>query len=142
MSMDEMMTILNKKSGVLGISGVSSDFRDLEQRRRWRAISVPRWPLEVFEYGVKQDDRLPTLPPWAGWTPSCSPPAWARTPPTCVWHIVSGLEFMGIEDRPREEQHPRQGDALSPPTAPRSKVLVIPTNEELMIAKDTAELVG
>ena len=39
----EMVIILNKKSGVLGVSGVSSDFRDLEQRRTRRATSGLAW---------------------------------------------------------------------------------------------------
>ena len=53
MSMADMMTTLNKKSGVLGISGVSSDFRDLDnaaaEGNQRAALAV-----EVFEYGVRK----------------------------------------------------------------------------------------
>ena len=46
--------------------------------------------------------RLRTPPPWAVWTLLCSLPAWARTPLTCVWHIVDGLEFMGVKIDPEK----------------------------------------
>ena len=86
-------------------------------------------------------DRLRTLPLWAVWTLLCSPPAWARTPPICVWHFVDGLEFMGVKIDP-EKNNIRGEERIISPDDAKVKVLVIPTNEELMIAKDTAELVG
>ena len=51
-SMDEMMTILNKKSGVLGPSGVSSDFRDLDNAAA-EGNARAALAVEVFEYGVR-----------------------------------------------------------------------------------------
>jgi acetate kinase len=56
-------------------------------------------------------------------------------------NFVKGLEFMGIEIDP-EKNNFRGEERIVSPDGAKVKVLVIPTNEELMIAKDTAELVG
>ena len=56
-------------------------------------------------------------------------------------HFVDGLQFMGIEIDP-EKNNIRGEERIVSPDGAKVKVLVIPTNEELMIAKDTAELVG
>ena len=53
LSIDEMMTILNKKSGVLGISGVSSDFRDLENASK-EGNTRAQLAIDVFIYDVKK----------------------------------------------------------------------------------------
>ena len=55
--------------------------------------------------------------------------------------IVKGLEFMGIEIDP-EKNNFRGEERIVSPDGAKVKVLVIPTNEELVIAQDTAKLVG
>ena len=137
MSVDEMLTVLNKKSGVLGVSGVSSDFRDLtaaaEQGNERAALA-----LEMFCYSVKKyigayaaamggvDAVIFT----AGVGENSAQERMA---------IASGLEFMGIHMDPEANKVRGKETVVSTPDSP-VKVLLIPTNEELMIALDTAEL--
>ena len=86
MGIDEMLNILNKKSGVQGVSGVSSDFRDLENAHK------------------------------------------------------EGNEFMGVK-MDAEANNTRGKEAVISAADSKVKVLLIPTNEELMIAMDTASIV-
>ena len=138
MSVDEMLTVLNKKSGVLGVSGVSSDFRDLtaaaEQGNERAALA-----LEMFCYSVKKyigayaaamggvDAVIFT----AGVGENSAEERMA---------IASGLEFMGIHMDPEANKVRGKETVISAPDS-KVKVLLIPTDEELMIAMDTAAIV-
>ena len=105
--MKEMMTILNKKSGVLGISGVSSDFRDLENAAK-EGNQRAELALEASSTVLRSWWAL-MPPPWAGWTPSCLPPVWVRTMPLPAWPwLRPGVH--GSKDGCRGQQRPRQGD--------------------------------
>ena len=79
-------------------------------------------------------------PPWAGWMPSSSPPAWARTAASQRLAIASGLEFMGVK-MDAEANNVRGKETVISAADSKVKVLLIPTNEELMIAMDTAAIV-
>ena len=134
----EMVGILNKKSGVLGVSGVSSDFRDLteagEAGNRRAALAV-----DMFNYGVKKligayaaamggEDAIIFT---AGVGENSAEQRLA---------IASGLEFMGVK-MDAEANKVRGKETVISAADSRVKVLLIPTNEELMIALDTAALV-
>ena len=139
MSMADMMTTLNKKSGVLGISGVSSDFRDLDnaaaEGNKRAALAV-----EVFEYGVRK--MIAEYAAAMGGVDAVVFTAGVgENSADMRLHFVDGLQFMGIEIDP-EKNNIRGEERIVSPDGAKVKVLVIPTNEELMIAKDTAELVG
>ena len=139
MSMADMMTTLNKKSGVLGISGVSSDFRDLDnaaaEGNQRAALAV-----EVFEYGVRK--MIAEYAAAIGGVDAVVFTAGVgENSADMRLHFVDGLKFMGIEIDP-EKNNIRGEERIVSPDGAKVKVLVIPTNEELMIAKDTAELVG
>ena len=139
LSMDEMMTILNKKSGVLGISGVSSDFRDLDDAaadgNRRAALAV-----EVFAYKVRKmiGEYAAAM---GGVDAVIFTAGVGENSADLRLRFVDGLQFMGIEIDPEKNNFRGQERIVSPEGA-KVKVLVIPTNEELMIAKDTAELVS
>jgi acetate kinase len=139
LSMADMMTTLNKKSGVLGISGVSSDFRDLDnaaaQGNQRAALAV-----EVFEYGVRK--MIAEYAAAMGGVDAVIFTAGVgENSADMRLRFVDGLQFMGIEIDP-EKNNFRGEERIVSPDGAKVKVLVIPTNEELMIAKDTAELVG
>ncbi len=139
MSMADMMTTLNKKSGVLGISGVSSDFRDLDNAA---AAGNERAALavEVFEYGVRK--MIAEYAAAMGGVDAVIFTAGVgENSADMRLHFVDGLQFMGIEIDP-EKNNIRGEERIVSPDSAKVKVLVIPTNEELMIAKDTAALVG
>ena len=139
MSMADMMTTLNKKSGVLGISGVSSDFRDLDnaaaEGNQRAALAV-----EVFEYGVRKM-IAEYAAAMSGVDAVVFTAGVGENSADMRLHFVDGLKFMGIEIDP-EKNNIRGEERIVSPDGAKVKVLVIPTNEELMIAKDTAELVG
>ena len=139
MSVAEAVNMLNKKSGVLGISGVSSDFRDLDnaaaEGNKRAALAV-----EVFEYGVRK--MIAEYAAAMGGVDAVIFTAGVgENSADMRLHFVDGLQFMGIEIDP-EKNNFRGEERIVSPDGAKVKVLVIPTNEELMIAKDTAELVG
>ena len=133
----EMLNILNKKSGVLGISGVSSDFRDLEaaaEKGNERAALA----LDKFFYEVKK-----SIGAYAAaiggvdaivFTAGVGENGIANRA-----RIMEGLEFLGAKIDP-EKNNTRGVEAEISTSDSKVKVFVIPTNEELMIAKDTAAL--
>lgn len=138
-SVDEVNDILNKKSGALGISGLSSDFRDV---REAAAQGNHRAQLahEMFCYRVRQ--YIGSFAAAMGgvdcivFTAGVGENA-AETRAL----ICEGLEFLGFKlDSARNNI---RGEIAEISTGDsKIKVYVIPTNEELMIAKDTESLVG
>ena len=137
-SIDEVMNILNKQSGVLGLSGgVSSDFRDLEAAAA-EGNEKCQLALDKFAYEVKKYigayaaalGGLDVLVFTAGV---------GENGVMMRQMICEGLEFLGV--KLDVEKNKLRGDERIIST-PDSKVTVwvIPTNEELMIAQDTAEL--
>ncbi len=137
LSVEEVTEILNKKSGVLGISGISSDFRDL-----WAAAETNKraqLALDVFHYKIRG-----FICNYAGvlggvdciiFTAGIGENS-AKAREACC----EGLEFLGVKID--KEKNNTFGKALDISTADsKVKVLVIPTNEELMIARDTKEII-
>ena len=134
----EMVSILNKKSGVQGVSGVSSDFRDLENAF---ADGNERAGLAVdmFNYGVKK--LIGSYAAAMGGVDAVIFTAGVgENSASQRLAIASGLEFMGIE-MDAEANKVRGKETVISTAASKVKVLLIPTNEELMIALDTAALV-
>ena len=112
LSIDEMLNILNKKSGVQGVSGVSSDFRDLENAFKG-GNDRAGLAVDMFNYGVKK---------------------------LIGAYAAAGLEFMGVK-MDEAANNVRGKEAVISAADSQVKVLLIPTNEELMIAMDTAAIV-
>ena len=138
-SIDEMMTILNKKSGVLGISGVSSDFRDLEAASK-QGNRRAQLALDIFCYDVKK--YIGSYAAAMGGVDAIVFTAGVgENGPDTRSMCTSGLEFMGIAPLNDVENHKRGDEVDVSGEGSKVRVLVIPTNEELMIAMDTAEIV-
>ena len=139
LSIAEMMNILNKKSGVLGISGVSSDFRDLDTAAA-EGNEQAALALEVFAYtGRKMIAEYAAA--MGGVDAVIFTAGVGENSASTREQIVDGLQFMGIEIDPAKNNFRGEERIVSPDGA-KVKVLVIPTNEELVIAQDTAKLVG
>ena len=138
MTLAQTMTYLNKKSGVMGLSGVSSDFRDLTAAAsggNHRAALA----LEVFEYSCKK--YLGAYAAALGGVDCVVFTAGIGEHDHLIReHICKDMEYMGI--KLDEKKNENIGDGISDVTAEGSKVkiLVIPTNEELVIARDTERL--
>ena len=134
-----MMTILNKKSGVLGISGVSSDFRDLENASK-EGNTRAQLAIDVFVYDVKKYIGAYAAA-MGGVDAVVFTAGVGENSASLRAEMVKGLEFMGIKmDLEKNDFRGEERDVSAPDAA--VKVLVIPTNEELMIAMDTAEIVN
>ena len=137
MDIDKMLNVLNKKSGVEGLSCVSSDFRDLEnaaaEGNEKAELAQKKFAYEVRKYvgayaaamggvdaviftaGVGENDKVIRA------------------------MACQGLEFMGLKlDEAANDV--RGKETVISAADSKVKVLLIPTNEELMIAIDTAEL--
>ena len=137
-SIDEMLNILNKKSGVLGISGVSSDFRDLEDAAP-KGNQRAQLALDSFSYNVKK--LIGAYAAAMGGVDAIIFTAGVgENGPETRANSVSGLEYMGVKlDAEKNKVRGKEADVSADDA--KVRVLVIPTNEELMIAMDTAALV-
>ncbi len=137
MDIKEMLSVMNKKSGVLGISGVSSDFRDLEKAGE-EGNARAALAVQVFEYGVKK--LIGSYAAAMGGVDAVIFTAGVgENGGGNRASIVSGLEFIGIKIDPEKNKVRGEEIDISAEGA-TVHTLVIPTNEELMIAIDTAAL--
>ena len=135
---DETDNILNKKSGVLGISGLSSDFRDLEaaaydgnERARLALdMFVDRARQYIGSYMIKLG-KVDAIA-FAGGI--------GENSDTIRKRLLLGLEPYGVKLDPKENNGRREEALISSPES-KIKVFIVPTNEELMIALDTKEIV-
>ncbi len=139
MDIKEMLNVLNKKSGVLGISGVSSDFRDLdaaaEQGNHLAGLAV-----DIFNYNVKKYIGAYAAA-MGGVDAIVFTAGVGENSASNRMAIASGLEFMGVK-MDAEANNVRGKETVISTADSKVKVLLIPTDEELMIALDTAEIVG
>ncbi len=138
LSSEEINNYLNKKCGVYGVSGVSSDFRDLEEAAE-NGNSRAQLALEIFAYQAKKFigsyaaamNGLDAIVFTGGIGENSS---------TVRKMICENMEFFGIKiDEEKNKVRGKKAD-ISAEDA-KTKVLVIPTNEELMIALDTLALI-
>ncbi|MDI3536160.1 MAG: acetate kinase [Eubacteriaceae bacterium] len=137
-SVKEVDEIMNKKSGVLGVSGVSSDFRDVEGAAD-EGNKRAQLALDIFHYRV-----VTTIGAYVaamdGVDGIIFTAGLGENSVTSRKAICDRLNFLGIKlDVAANSQ---RGKAMIISAADsKTKVMVIPTNEELMIARDTMELV-
>lgn len=138
LSIDELDTMMNKQSGVLGLSGVSSDFRDIEtaaedgNARAQLALNVFTYNVKkyigayaavmngvdaiVFTAGLGENDKLTRA------------------------NVINGVSFLGA-NIDTEKNNVRGKLSIISTDESLVKVLLVPTNEELMIAEETLELI-
>ena len=138
LSIEEINKIIYKESGLIGLSeGISSDNRDLGKKAKQgdeRAIRA----LSILDYGIKK--YIGAYAAAMGgvdvvvFTAGIGENAWKVRKGAC-----EGLEFLGIKIDP-EKNNSSSKEAIISEDDSKVKVMVIPTNEEWMIAKDTAEI--
>ena len=135
---DEMLNILNKKSGVLGISGVGSDFRDLEKAAK-EGNERAQLALDKFAYEVRK--YIGSYAAAMGGVDIITFTAGlGENGPDMRESICEGLGFLGVHvDHEKNQVRGKETDISAADST--VKVYVIPTNEELMIARDTLALV-
>lgn len=134
----DMITILNKKSGLLGVSGVSNDKRDIDeaaaqgnqQAQLAQEMFVNRIVKYVGSYLALLDTKPDALVFTAGVGENDQPVRQA---------VCEQLQHLGVKIDPQKNQVKGQEAEISTSDSP-IKVFVVPTNEELMIARDTYQL--
>ena len=133
----EMVSILNKKSGVQGVSGVSSDFRDLENAHK-EGNERAGLAVDMFNYGVKKYIGAYAAA-MGGVDAIIFTAGVGENSASQRLAIASDLEFMGVK-MDAEANSVRGKETVISAADSKVKVLLIPTNEELMIAMDTAAI--
>lgn len=138
LTVSEVDTILNKKSGLFGISGISPDARDIEKAAS-EGDKRAKIALEVFDYAVAQHigKYAVTL---QGIDAIVFTAGIGENEKRARKNICDKLAFMGVKiDDEKNEARGKEVEISTPDSS--VKVFIIPTNEELVIAKDTENLV-
>lgn len=136
---DEMANVLNKKSGLLGISGVSSDMREVEAAVE-AGDERARLAVDMYSYRIRK-----YIGAYAAAMGGVDTIIFTAGVGEHQWDVrqasVSGLEFLGVKlDEAKNRANNGEEEIISTPDS-RVKVVVVPTDEELLIASDTLELV-
>ena len=133
----EVTEVLNKKSGVLGVSGVSSDFRDVEEAADAGNVRC-QYALEAFKYQVAKIVGS-YVAAMNGVDVIVFTAGVGENSGTTRQGVCDYLGYLGIEINPEANGKRGEEIEISTPDS-KVKVFVIPTNEELMIARDTVAL--
>lgn len=137
MTAKEVDNLMNKQSGVLGLSGVSSDFRDIEDAAK-KGNERAALALDVYNYRVRE--MIGAYAAGMGGVDAIVFTAGlGENAIETRADICRGLEFLGIEIDDAKNNVRGKSTEVSKDGA-KVKVFVIPTNEELVIARDTKEL--
>ena len=138
MQPQEMADFLNKKSGVLGITGISSDMRDIEsaaEKGDKRAILA----LDMYNYRIKK-----YIGAYAAAMGGVDVIVWTagvgENQIGTRLDVCKGLEFLGVKFDAEANNCRGEEKLISTPDS-RVQVWVVPTDEEIVIARDTMELV-
>lgn len=131
--------LLNKKSGVAGVSGVSSDMREVnaaaEAGNKRAALSNTMYYYRIKKYIGAYAAAMGGVDAivFAGGV--------GENQADCRREVLAGLEFLGVELDQEVNNKMRGEEAVLSTASSKVKVLLIPTDEELMIASDTYEIV-
>lgn len=136
---DQMSDLLNKQSGVKGISGVSSDIREVEAGIR-EGNERCKLAMEMYDYRIKK-----YIGAYAAAMGGVDIIVFTAGVGEHQWDVRQGavedLEFMGIKvDTEKNKKNFGEEEIISTPDS-KVKVVVVPTDEELLIASDTLDLV-
>ena len=136
---DEMQDLLNKKSGLLGISGLGSDMRDVENGVK-EGNERAKLALAMYNYRIKK-----YVGAYAAAMGGVDTIVFTAGVGEHQWDVrynaLKDLEFLGIEvDYDKNKANLGEEEIISTPNS-RVKVVVVPTDEELLIASDTLALI-
>ncbi len=132
-----MSHILHKESGVLGVSGISSDLRDVEEAAD-KGNKRARLALDMLCYGIKKHIGAYAAA-MGGIDAIVFTAGIGENSSTVRKHVLEGLEFLGVKLDEKKNDVRGKERIISTGDSTVS-ALVVPTNEELVIARDTKEL--
>ena len=139
MTVDEVLTMMNKKSGLLGISGLSSDMRDIDKAadEGHERAALAR---DMLIYGIKK--YIGSYAAAMGGVDIIAFTAGiGENGPELREAVMKDMEFLGCKLDP-EKNKVRGKETVVSTEDSKVTICVIPTNEEIMIARDTLELVS
>ena len=137
-STEDAVTFLNKKCGMLGLSGISSDFRDLESAAKEGEAGAIR-ALNLFNYRVKK--YIGAYAAALGGVDAITFAGGVGENDTMVREkVLEGLEFLGIKLDKEKNAEIHGKEAFVNAEDSKVKIIIVPTDEELVIARDTAEI--
>ena len=134
----EIDNILNKKSGIHGISGVSSDMRDIEEAME-KGNERAKLAFEILAYGIRKQIGAYAAA-MGGIDAVVFTAGIGENDCDLRANICKGLEFMGIGVDPSKNDKLRGKEKIISHDGAKVAVIVVPTNEELVIARDTKRL--
>lgn len=134
-------TLVNKQSGMLGITGISSDMREIEDAAFKEKNERAALGLDMYHYRVKK-----YLGAYAAAMGGVDIVVFAggigENGPETREDVCKDMEFLGIDIDPKKNNGLRSKEAVISTENSRVKVMVVPTNEELVIAEDTEKIVS
>ena len=139
LDINQMLDILNKQSGFLGISSVSSDMRDVEEAAA-NGDRNSQIAIDMLYQGIKK-----YIAAYAAVMGGVDAVIFTAGIGENSWELREGvlenMEFLGIKfDKEKNKVRGKEIEISTPDS--KVKVLVVPTNEEIVIARDTLALVG
>ena len=138
MGPQEMADFLNKQSGVLGITGISSDMREIENADN-EGNERAHLALQMYNYRIKK-----YIGAYAAAMNGVDIIVWTagvgENQEGVRWDACSGLEYLGVK-MDKERNHVRSKEQILSADDSKVKVVMIPTVEEIVIARDTRDLV-
>ena len=138
MTPNEMSEYLNKKSGVLGVAGISSDMRDNENADN-EGDKLAHLALAMYNYRIKK-----YIGAYAAAMNGVDIIVWTagvgENQEGVRWDSCQGLEYLGVK-MDKERNHVRSKEQILSADDSKVKVVMIPTDEEIVIARDTLALV-
>jgi acetate kinase len=136
---DATNTLLNKHSGVLGISGVSSDMREVEEAAE-KGNERAKLALDMYQYRVKKYIGAYTAA-MGGVDVIVFTGGIGENADDLRESIVSDFEYLGLEFDAKKNKGARSKEIDLTKDSSKVKVWIVPTDEELVIARDTYEIV-
>lgn len=134
----EMADFLNKESGVLGITGISSDMREIENADQ-QGDPKAHLALEMYNYRIKK-----YIGAYAAAMNGVDIIVWTagvgENQISTRWNVCSDMDYLGIK-MDKERNNCRGKERILSADDSRVKVVLVPTDEEIVIARDTQELV-
>lgn len=138
MTPQEMSEYLNKKSGVLGVAGISSDMRDNENADN-EGNKLAHLALQMYNYRIKK-----YIGAYAAAMNGVDIIVWTagvgENQEGVRWDSCADMEYLGVK-MDRERNHCRGVEQVLSADDSKVKVVMIPTDEEIVIARDTLALV-
>ena len=138
MTPHEMSEYLNKKSGVLGVAGISSDMRDNENADN-EGDKMAHLALAMYNYRIKK-----YIGAYAAAMNGVDIIVWTagvgENQEGVRWDSCQGLEYLGVK-MDKERNHVRSKEQILSADDSKVKVVMIPTDEEIVIARDTLAIV-